>query len=155
MNLTVVIPVPFPAKQVFEALNKNAFTALTSASPFPKVKLVDYTGQSSGNKVHLVLDFYFYKQTWISQITDDINSLGPKEFWFTDKGIVLPFPFKVWQHKHLVKTTSESSCVIEEQISYSTGIALLDFFLKPVVRNMFTQRKPIYLKYFNDCFAVQ
>ncbi len=154
MDITVSIPIPYKANQVFNALNKDAFIALTSSAQFPKVKLVEYQGQAPGSKVHLELDFIFYRQPWISLISENQNVNGPGIFWFEDVGTVLPFPFKTWKHLHKVIATTDSSCVINEQVSFATGMKLLDFLLIPVVKKMFTNRKPIYLKYFNERFSI-
>lgn len=155
MEITVSIPIPHPAQKVFNALNKDAFVALTAAAPFPKVKLIEYQGQAAGSKVHLELDFLLYRQPWISIISENQNTIGPDIFWFEDLGTVLPFPFKKWRHLHKVVKSSESSCQIVEQVYFSTGLILLDYLLIPVVKKMFTDRKPIYLKYFNERFLTR
>ena len=127
---------------------KQGFTAdlfLSLNPPFPKVKLLRFDGCKSGDEVRLELNFLFFRQNWISKISEDKED--NQTWYFVDQGTTLPFFLKSWKHKHIVENHTTDSMIID-QISFTSGYWIIDFFLYPVLMLQFLYRKPIYRKWF-------
>ncbi|MBC8110568.1 MAG: hypothetical protein H7Y04_05860, partial [Verrucomicrobia bacterium] len=95
MNFSVKTLVRQDLKTVAENFGQDLFQKLNP--PFPPVKLLRYDGNQKGNEVHMELNFIFFKQVWISLITDEF--FGENEIFFIDEGKKLPFFLKSWHHK--------------------------------------------------------
>ena len=54
---------------VFSKFNGDLFKAL--APPFPPVKLLEYGGEQVGDRVVIELNFIFFKQKWVSVISEN------------------------------------------------------------------------------------
>ncbi|ADR21824.1 hypothetical protein MATR_05430 [Marivirga tractuosa] len=129
---------------------KNGFDAklfLSLNPPFPPVKLKEFGGCEKGDKVHLELNFIFFKQDWISEITFDRTS--ESVFEFIDEGTQLPFFLKYWKHHHIVEKAQENRSFIIDDIEFKSPFKLMDFILYPVLWLQFAYRKPIYKKLFS------
>ncbi len=122
---------------------KELFLSLNP--PFPPVKLLEFGGCKTGDKVSLELNFIFFKQHWVSDIIEDNEDASG--WYFVDKGIKLPFFLKRWQHRHVVKDSPDGSLIIDD-IHFSTGTILSDLFMYPLLFGQFLYRKPIYKKLF-------
>ncbi|WKV13787.1 hypothetical protein [Marivirga harenae] len=114
--------------------------------PFPPVNLKEFGGCETGDRVHLELNFIFFKQDWISKITFDNTS--DSVFEFVDEGIKLPFFLKSWKHHHVVEKIDENESSIIDDIEFKSPSILMDYLLKPVLWLQFAYRKPIYKKIF-------
>ncbi|WP_192347243.1 hypothetical protein [Algoriphagus sp. Y33] len=128
---------------------KNGFdeTLFTKLSPpFPPVKLLRFDGSEIGDLVSLELSFLLFKQQWTSKITE--NSMTPKEYYFIDIGIVLPFFLKKWRHKHRI-INLENHAEIRDEVEFSGPFGLATLFLYPLIYLQFLYRKPIYKKVFS------
>ncbi len=146
MKITIKTAVNQPIEAVWNGFNESLFTKL--APPFPPVKLLRFDGSEEGDEVHLELNFIFFKQTWVSIITENIKT--EKEIYFIDKGIKLPFFLNFWQHKHrIVKAVDMKrgiySLIIDE-IEFGSPFGIL---LYPILFLQFLYRKPIYKKIFS------
>lgn len=129
---------------------KNGFDEklfLSLNPPFPPVKLKEFGGCVKGDKVHLELNFIFFKQDWISDITFDNTT--DTVFEFIDEGTQLPFFLKYWKHHHIVERVDANSSYIIDDIQFKSPYKLMDFLLYPVLWLQFAYRKPIYKKLFN------
>jgi ligand-binding SRPBCC domain-containing protein len=129
---------------VKEGFNESLFKKLSP--PFPPVKLIRFDGSSKGDLVSLELNFIFFKQKWISEITDDHTN--ESEFYFVDEGIKLPFFLGKWKHKHRIVKSNEGA-EIKDEIEYEGPNALMTALLYPALYLQFLYRKPIYKKIFN------
>lgn len=126
---------------VFNNFNKNLLEKLNP--PFILFKLIRFDGSNKNDQVHIELDFIFFKQLWISTITE-LNS-DSEEIYFIDEGTKLPFFLSKWKHKHIIQNNKKGSKIIDH-ISYETPNKLFDFLLYPVMYFMFFYRKHIYKK---------
>ncbi len=129
---------------VKEGFNEKLFLSLNP--PFPPVQLKEFGGCRKGDKVHLELNFIFFKQDWISEITFDNTS--DSIFEFVDEGTKLPFFLKYWKHHHIVKKTKKNQSFIIDDINFKSPFIIMDFLLYPVLWLQFAYRKPIYKKLF-------
>ncbi len=126
--------------------NEKLFLKLNP--PFPPVELKEFGGCEKGDKVHLLLNFIFFKQDWISDITFD--KTDEKVFEFIDEGSKLPFFLSSWKHHHIVENLSSNESVIIDDINFKSPFILMDFLLYPVLWLQFAYRKPIYKKFFKS-----
>lgn len=130
-------------EQVTQKFDQNLLLALSP--PFPRVQLIRYDGNRAGDEVHLDLHFLGYRFRWKSLITDYQES--NKQLHFVDEGLQLPFPLKYWRHQHEVRRQQDGSLIIDN-ITYKTGLKVLDFLLYPLLFLQFRYRKPVYRQYF-------
>jgi ligand-binding SRPBCC domain-containing protein len=144
MKLTIESPVQQDYLSVKEGFNEALFKRLSP--PFPPVKLLRFDGSKKGDMVSLELNFIFFKQKWTSEITED--QTNEEEFYFIDRGVVLPFFLKKWTHKHRIIKKGEGS-IIRDEIEYEGPNKLLTFLLYPAMLGQFFYRKPIYKKVFS------
>ncbi len=129
--------------KVWDGFDESLFVKLSP--PFPFVKLLQFDGSTKGDRVGLELNFILFKQKWISDIID--NGKNEDQIYFIDKGVVLPFFLKKWQHRHILKKYGEGTKIIDD-IEYSTGTFLTDILMFPALYLQFLYRKPVYKKIF-------
>ncbi len=139
MNLKISTAVATPHKVVFAAFNEKLFLALKP--PLLPMKLLRFDGCNVGHEVHIDLGL----QVWISLITESVQN--EEECYFVDEGSQLPFPLSSWRHLHLIKKNKDHTLIIDD-ITFSSGFVLLDFFLYPFLYFMFWLRQPVYRKFF-------
>lgn len=111
-----------------------------------KMKIVQFTGSETGD----IVEINFVrplKANWLSEITD--HGVDNEQAYFIDEGRVLPFPLKKWRHKHIVEKIDENNSYIIDDISFSSGYSLIDYFLFLPLLLSFYPRKKIYKRYFN------
>jgi ligand-binding SRPBCC domain-containing protein len=113
--------------------------------PFPPVKLLQFDGCKTGDKVALELNFIFFRQQWISDIIEDFED--GSTWCFVDRGVKLPFFLSAWQHRHSVIDLAQGSEIVDD-IEFSTGLKLVDLLMYPVLYLQFLYRKPIYKSVF-------
>ncbi|MCS6967562.1 MAG: hypothetical protein RMJ44_01450 [Cytophagales bacterium] len=129
--------------EVWKNFDEKLFRQL--APPFPFIKLLRFDGCLQGNEVHLELNFIFFKQRWISKITQ--SYIREDEVCFVDEGKALPFFLTRWRHVHLLQTTPEGT-FIKDIITFETPSPLLNWLILPALYFQFLYRKPIYKRYF-------
>lgn len=130
-------------EQVKEGFTKDLFLSLNP--PFPPVKLLRFDGCKTADRVVLELNFIFFKQEWVSVITEDKEDAD--SWHFVDVGTKLPFFLKHWQHHHGVKNSPKGAMIIDD-ITFSTGNVIANLILYPLLYGQFLYRKPIYKKIF-------
>ncbi|MBP3951195.1 SRPBCC family protein [Bacillus suaedae] len=89
---------------------------LAKITSFPKIKIESDPRTMQGNEIVMSLGFSLIRMKWISLIEDVEAPL-----LFVDKGLVMPFPFTYWKHKHAFeryedrpdKTLMTDSLVVE------------------------------------------
>ncbi|WP_420317275.1 SRPBCC family protein [Ekhidna sp.] len=143
MNIKISTLVGADLNQVKEGFTEDLFLKLNP--PFPPVELLRFDGCKKNDVVALELNFFVFKQYWISLITKDFSN--ENEWYFVDKGVKLPFFLKRWKHHHGVKS-SEKGALIVDDITYSTGIIISDLLIYPLLYFQFLYRKPFYKKIF-------
>lgn len=126
---------------IFSSFNRVLLEKLTP--PFILFKLLRFDGSKINDQVHIELDFVFFKQLWISVITD--SGFDSEEIYFIDEGIKLPFFLTKWKHRHIIQKDRKQSKIIDH-ISYETPNKLFDLLLYPMMYFMFFYRKYIYKK---------
>ncbi len=143
MKIQITTTVEQPAYQVMAGFNEELFLKLNP--PFPPVRLLQFDGCKKGDKVSLELNFIFFKQRWVSEITADEQ--GSDYFVFVDEGRQLPFMFTSWRHEHRIEQRPNGSVIID-RITYESGTKLFSLLLYPILILQFMYRKPIYKKMF-------
>lgn len=129
--------------KVFEQFDMALFKALQPS--FPPSEVLRFDGSHVGNEVHIKLFTGLKWETWKSIITE--RTLGKEEHVFVDKGIVLPYFLKHWEHRHRVRKELSGSTIIDD-ISLAFASPLLYPVFYPAVYMQFAMRQPIYKRYF-------
>jgi ligand-binding SRPBCC domain-containing protein len=145
MKIIIKTTVGLEFLKVKEGFNKDLFLKL--APPFPPVKLLRFDGSKKGDQVSLELNFFLFKQTWTSLITEDKTT--ENEFYFIDEGVQLPFFLGYWKHRHRVVSSSTGSTIIDEIDFEGKGIFFTPL-LYPALFLQFLFRRPIYKKIFGS-----
>ena len=143
MKLTIKANVAQPRKAVFKGFNASLFNQL--APPFPPVKLIHFGGSKTGDEVILELNFFLFKQRWVSKIIDDNEN--EVQTWFVDQGTTLPFFLTRWTHRHIIQDTQSGSIIID-QITYDS-YPILKWLLWPILYFQFSYRIKIYQRLFS------
>jgi len=144
MTIILKTKVPGNYKKVMERFDRDLFEAL---KPPIGMEIEKFTGSKKGDQV--VLKFTFpAKFTWQSDIIEDGHD--EKRAWFVDKGIILPWPLKTWEHQHIVERIDDENCSIIDHMTYTCGNALLTTIIKPFLFGAFYPRKKIYQSYFAE-----
>lgn len=133
---------PFVWSKFDEALLKNL------SPPFPKVKILQFEGCETGNKVALQIDLIIIKPLWSTIITDHQKS--ESEIFFIDEGIKVPFGIKFWKHTHKIISNGPQNCTIQDFVAFKSIHFILDLFLFPFLWGMIFYRKPFYRKYLHQ-----
>lgn len=115
--------------------------------PFPRVKLLRYDGNQTGDEVHIELNFFIYRTVWISRITDFMH--GSSEYTFVDEGVQLPFFLKSWRHRHSI-ITENGSTIIRDDIRYSSSGRFVELFMYLPLLLQFRYRRPVYRSVFRN-----
>ncbi|GAB2800318.1 hypothetical protein GCM10027275_52910 [Rhabdobacter roseus] len=144
MKLTLSTSVAAPLARVWRGFDATLFQKLSP--PFPPVRLLRFDGSQRGDVVSLELNFLFFKQRWISEITEQAEV--PDEIYFVDQGTRLPFFLTYWRHKHRLIRHGQGT-LIRDEIEYRTPLRVLDYLLYPLLYAQFAYRKPIYKKVFD------
>ncbi|MCB1169153.1 MAG: hypothetical protein KDK25_02410 [Leptospiraceae bacterium] len=139
--------VPTDPDTVRRSLNRRLFEALNP--PFPPVKVLRFDGTDKGGITHLSLNFFLFKQEWISENTESESGRDGAGFHFVDEGRKLPFFLAFWRHSHIFAEipgdTELSFTRITDRIEYR-GRGLMGLFLQPILILQFKYRKPVYRK---------
>lgn len=143
MKLRIATAVNAPLRTIKAGFTRDLFLSLNP--PVPPVKLLKFDGCKKGDKVELELNFIFFKQRWVSDITEDEET--DDRWYFIDEGTQLPFFLKSWKHHHAVENSENGSMVIDD-ITYSTGMLLTDWLMYPALLGQFLYRKPVYKRIF-------
>jgi ligand-binding SRPBCC domain-containing protein len=130
-------------KNVMQQFDIKLFEALAPKSATMHIK--EFTGSKKGDKVHIQFVKPF-KADWISDIIED--GYNDTEAYFIDQGRVVPFGISKWQHKHIVKNITNTTCEIIDDITYEGVNLIWTILLYPVLFLGFYPRKKIYKKYF-------
>ena len=137
MRITIHTKVEQSLEAVIEGFNESLFLKLNP--PFPPVKLLQFDGCKTNDRVKLQLNFIAFKQIWESLITADQQTKD--QFYFIDEGIQLPFFLKTWKHKHVIKKEGNAT-VITDDIQFTTPFIVLNWLMYPALFLQFQYRKP-------------
>ena len=127
-----------------QRFDRDLFMAL--APPFPKIELVSFTGSKKGDQVKIKF-LAPVNTTWVSDITE--HGEDAQQAWFVDEGTTLPYPLKSWKHRHIVHKIDENNSEIIDDITFEGTNKLISLLLYPALYIGFSQRKPIYRRYFS------
>ena len=139
MNITLRSKVNAELTTVYNRFDDTLFKYLLP----PGAQLIAFGGSKKGDLVHLNLPL---AGEWISEITED--GISDDKCYFIDEGRTLPFPLKEWRHKHILHR-SEKGTIIEDNMTFSTGNAILNVLFYPVLLLSFLPRVWQYRRYFN------
>lgn len=145
LTLHTSVAAPDPAG-VLAAFTEPLFRAL--APPFPRLHVQRFDGSQPGDEIAIELRWGLFRQHWTSLITD--ADASPSEAWFIDEGQRLPWPLRRWRHRHLVarRRDGHPGTIITDEVSFSTGNAVLNAILYPMLWAQFAYRRPIYRRWF-------
>jgi len=143
MNFRIETKVKQPAKMVLDGFNEDLFLALKP--PLMPLKLLRFDGCEKGDKVQLILGIQPLSQKWDALVIE--HGEDDEKFYFTDIGESLPFPLKDWKHRHQILKLEQGSIIVDD-ITYTTGFSILDFFMYPIMYLQFYIRKPVYSRLF-------
>ncbi len=138
MNITLKSKVNMRLQTVHKGFDADLFTYLLPLG----AELIAFGGSKKGDIVHLKLPI---AGEWISEITED--GASEDQCYFIDEGRKLPFPLKEWRHKHILHKSGKQT-IIEDNMTFSTGNALLNVLFYPVLLLAFLPRTWQYKKYF-------
>jgi ligand-binding SRPBCC domain-containing protein len=144
MKIMIQTAVASDYKTVFEGFNLSLFKALKP--PFIQLDVERFDGCETGGEVHLRIGIGPIKQRWVSLITD--HGHDENEYYFIDKGEVLPPPLRFWHHRHRIVKRDQQTSLIIDDIDFSSGYKWLDCLLYPALYFQFALRGPIYQKIF-------
>ncbi len=130
-------------KKIEQNFTANLFIRLNP--PFTPVKLLRFEGNMPGAEVALEMNFFIFKQQWISKIT--AVERGDNHWLFIDEGVKLPFFLAGWKHIHLVEKC-EMGSIITDRISLRGPAWLPDLVLVVLFKGLMLYRKPIYRRVF-------
>lgn len=140
MNITLKSTVVGELKFVVDHFDQNLFKYLLP----PGAHLIKFGGSKTGDVVHLHLPL---AGEWISEITEHYSD--NHHYYFIDEGRKLPFPLKKWHHKHILRS-KEGHTVIEDHMSFSTGLMFSDMLFYPLLFFSFMPRFWQYKNYFKS-----
>jgi len=144
MRLKITTSVEQDYISVMQGFNQKLFTRLNP--PFPPVNLLRFDGCQRGDVVAIELNFFLFKQQWVSLILED--GLDEREFYFIDYGQKLPFFLKYWRHHHRIVKDGNRAKIVDD-IHFRSPFSLTDLLLWPVLWLQFAYRKPIYQQVFS------
>jgi ligand-binding SRPBCC domain-containing protein len=146
MNLFLTTRISAPLTHIEENFNRTLFAYLNP--PGAKVEIVRFDGTKKGDILVLKLKTPIMKGEWHGSIIERFSD--QKQFYFIDVGDELPWPLKSWRHKHLVEKIDQNSCLLSDDVNFSTPSALLDRLFYPFFWGMFFWRRHRYQKYFTQ-----
>lgn len=144
MKLRIQTHVSQPYQVVWQGFNEELFRKLSP--PFPPVRVIQFDGCLAGDTVALELNFFLFKQQWISRITEQQSS--ESEIYFVDEGTKLPFFLRFWRHRHRIIRQEAGGTIIADEIEFKTPLWVTDYLMYPLLWAQFAYRKPIYKKAF-------
>ncbi len=133
--------VAMPAEQVWQHFNRELFEHLKPG--WMSLLIVRFDGCRTGDE--FVLKIGPLRQIWHGKVSQHFES--DSIWFFIDEGIRLPFPLRVWKHKHQIQDLNDHTLIIDD-ISFSTGFVLADFVLALILRLMFSSRSKTYRRLF-------
>ena len=143
LRFVLTTPVPQSIDQVKAGFNLELFKALKP--PIINLKVERFDGCHKGDEVHLKVGLGLMMD-WVSLITED--NQNSQEWYFIDEGDKLPPPLKKWRHRHRVLKREAGGSIIVDDISFSSGLKLLDYLLYFPLKLQFKLRAPVYKKIF-------
>lgn len=146
MKLRFTTSVSGHFEDVFKCFDRKLFEKLQP--PLLPTSIDRYDGNTKGSEVHLSLGLGFFKQKWVSLISD--YQLSHDQAFFVDEGIKLPPPLCFWRHQHIVLYKSKSESIIVDSIEFRTKNSLAQLLVTPAITTMFLLRKPIYKRFFKE-----
>ena len=129
-----------PIDKVKSHFAKDLFTYLLP----PGAKLLRFDGSQTGDIVHLKLPG---AGEWMSEIVS--HGEGEGEWFFVDKGKILPMGLQSWRHEHRLQDRGDDT-VIVDHMQFSTGKKWLDSLIYPFLYLSFYPRKFQYNRYFSQ-----
>ncbi|BDC97740.1 hypothetical protein [Persicobacter psychrovividus] len=148
MRIKISTKVGAPLDIVRNNFGEELFRALSPA--FPKLTVHQYDGNKVGGKVAVELDFFAFKEQWVSEITEVRE--GDFLYYFKDKGRKLPFFLSTWEHRHIVEAQDSEHTLITDDFNYSCGNRLFDVLCYPLLYGQFYARKKGYQQYFHHLY---
>src|SRR5690606_10239216 len=122
---------------VYKGFNESLFLQLSP--PLLPFELIRFDGCETG--VRVILKVGLPVQIWESLIVSHGSSAS--DYYFIDEGVKLPFPLKSWHHRHGIEADDNGGTVISDEITFSTGLKLLDFIAYPLLYSIFAYRKAV------------
>lgn len=144
MRLLLITAIRHPDPHaVLARFDEALFRAL--APPYPRLRVDRFDGCRPGDIVAVTMDWGLWRQPWVSRITD--AGATTTEAWFVDEGATLPWPFRQWRHRHVVRADpTRGGTLIIDDLTYHTPTRWLDWLVRPALWALLAYRKPMYRK---------
>ncbi len=143
MKLKFTTLVQASPEEIWQKFDRDLFQRM--APPFPRVRLLRFDGCRKGDVVEVELNFWLFRQHWFSEIVHQL--VGPDEIYFITEGVHLPFFLRSWVHKHRIMRC-ESGTQIVDDIDFSSGWRIIDWFVYPLMWLQVAYRTRIYRRAF-------
>jgi ligand-binding SRPBCC domain-containing protein len=123
MHFIVKTKINKPFDQVVSSFDQDLFVAI--APPGMPMRLLRFDGCNKNDIVEIQLGLGTFSTKWRSLIT--YHESSEEVFHFIDKGVIIPWPLKKWEHKHYVYKTGDESLIVDN-VTFSTSSRLMDVF---------------------------
>jgi len=146
MKIVIKTIVNGKPEEIYSKFDQKLFEALSP--PIIDLKIKKFEGCRPGQEIELDL-FYnklFPPLKWKSIITEE--SIASDEIFFIDEGVILPPPLKFWRHIHRILKIKANTCLIIDEIEFTSKKPSLDLLIWPSLYLSFYIRKKIYKNYF-------
>jgi len=134
------------AKEIFDRFDRELLIKTTP--PLVNLEVNRFDGTKIGDEAHVVCSIFGTYQYWINRVVDNQQKEG--EVYFVDKAIEMPEPFTYWKHTHKITQVKDHTCLITDEIVYSTHNKILNLMIFPIIYFIFYYRRPIYMDTFSD-----
>ncbi|MFM2375938.1 MAG: hypothetical protein RLZZ165_1035 [Bacteroidota bacterium] len=145
MRFQTVTRVKGNFQKVFAEFDHSLLLKLTPPGFRVQLLRADPPAMEGGRIVLQVTILGILRQHWENAFS--AHETGDEECHFVDEGVTLPFPLKRWRHDHRVLRDGENARIVDD-VTYSSGLRLLDWLLYPIMWMQFAYRMPIYRKHF-------
>lgn len=143
MKICIHSHVNQPFRQVFTSFDQQLFEYL--APPIPKIQILEFGQIEVGEPMKFKLGFPVFT-TWIGKITK--KEVSEHQVIFEDQGLQLPFGLVSWRHLHTIKSTSNNSCCITDEIHFESWNKFSTYLMSPIIKKAFSSRPKKYKDYF-------
>lgn len=143
-TITLAHTLNHPYQIVVDSFDLRLLTFLMGK--WPKVKVVQYDGQSTGDRFHFEINIGSKSIPWKGFISHHKRTL--KHWVFIDEGELLPANLKKWQHVHAIIRQNDHQVKVIDKVTFSTGRLWSDLLFYIPIFCMLFVRKWGYKKYY-------
>lgn len=145
MRLKIVTQVMGDYKKVFSGFDHSLLLKLSPPGFRVQLLKADPPEMAGGRIALKVTILGLIHQDWENEFSQ--YEIGESECHFVDEGRKMPFPIKRWRHDHRVQRDGDHARIVDD-VTYSSGLLVVDWLLYPVMWMQFAYRRPIYRRHF-------